>query len=70
MSNRSDTISIGYCQYLFLSWVKALCCCCVRRFDTEEHSGHWFRRNMQKLRKLKVAQDKLEKELEVDDLIN
>ena len=70
MTNASDTLSIGYCQYLYLSMVRALCCCCVRRFDTKDYSGHWLRRNMQKLRKLKVAQDKLEKELEVEDLIN
>lgn len=70
LTDVNDDISLGYCHYICLNVVKFLCCCCVRRFDTEQWTGYWFRRNMQKLRKLKLAQDKLEKELEIEDLIN
>ena len=59
--------SLNYAMYLMIYFLKSCCCCIMRKYDTKANEGHWYRRNMQKLRKIEMACDRLcaERELHV-----
>ena len=61
--------SFNYGMYLMIYFLKSCCCCIVRKYDTKGHEGHWYRRNMQKLRKIELACDRLNAERELHAFI-
>ena len=62
--NRQE-ISFSYLKFLLLYFFSNFCCCIGKTLDTKEHDGHWYRRNMQQLRKFEMAREKLSVELEL-----
>ena len=65
----SQNFSFGYTKFLFIQLATYLCCCIVKRYDKEVHKGNWYRRNMQKLRKIELARKRMKDELELHEII-
>ena len=61
--------NMNYLRYIFLNFVQFLCCCCMKSRDNQVHSNHWYRRSMQNLRKLQLAREKLNHELDLTKLV-
>ena len=48
-----------YCKYLLITILRRFCCCFVSRYDTDEQKTGWYRSNMQRIRKIQLANDML-----------
>ena len=60
--NSEQDFSYGYLRYVIMEILSNLCCCICRKFN-------WYQRNLEKLRKIKLARDKVDEELELLELI-
>ena len=65
----TQDFSYNYGKYLLIKFLQYLCCCFVRRYDNKYHEDHWYRRNIQKLRKIDLACQRLNEERELHAFI-
>lgn len=64
--NNGSEFSMSYLNLLAIKFLQNMCCCIVNRYDKEEFKDGWYRRNVQRLRRLELAKAKLRSELELD----
>ena len=51
-SNSETAFSYGYCYYVFMTIFSKCCCCICQKYK-------WYQRNLLKLRKIKLAHQKV-----------
>ena len=61
---------MGYPTFLTIKFLQNWCCCIVKRYDNEENKDGWYRRNAQQLRRLELAKQKLDQELDLEFFIS
>mmetsp|Transcript_34493 Transcript_34493/g.45371 ORF Transcript_34493/g.45371 Transcript_34493/m.45371 type:complete len:203 (+) Transcript_34493:1269-1877(+) len=66
---KGSEFSQSYLSQLTVQFLSSFCCCFVRRLDSSAREGSWYRRNMQRLRRLKGARERLNQELDVLHLV-
>ena len=54
----TSNLSQSYLSLLFVKFLSCCCCCIFKRCDTSARENSWYRRNMQRQRRMEEARNK------------
>ena len=64
--NRKELMNLTYMAFLFVPILKSCCCCFMRGFESNDN---WYSRRLKGLAKFKIAQEKLNSEVDMKAII-
>ena len=65
--NRKEMMHLRYCTYLCLPILSCLCCCLMRRYESDQNN--WYSRRRLALAKFEIAREKLKSEVDMKEII-